>query len=367
MLEVGNGHKAPAIALKKAINDKFPGKYNIEVIDLFKELGYEWLLKSYRYFWIDLGLKHPNALTFIYHLSDNRFILWYEKSLLAGVCKRFKKYISKNKPDIVLGTHESCIHVLSILKSKLEIPLVGINTDPFDAHYVWASPNIDKYVVFSEKARELLSKKGVKKSKLVSFNSRYPLDLKHSKKVSSKERIRKKLGLKDKKTILMSIGAEGVGNIKKFLNSIIKNNLNFQVLMICGRNKILKRELDSIKILKNGKVSLKVYGFVENMHELIQASDVILGKPGASQTFEILSKNRPIIYSTFARNEYPTLQFVLDNGFGWHTARVKGFVSLLKSIDKDPEILKKASEKIKNYGLSSCSHDLAGFVDGLLK
>jgi len=38
MVEIGNGHKAPANAIKKAIEDLYPNKYEVEVLELMQGL-----------------------------------------------------------------------------------------------------------------------------------------------------------------------------------------------------------------------------------------------------------------------------------------------------------------------------------------
>lgn len=360
MEEIGNGHKSPAMAVKKAIEEKFPDKYDVEVIDLFRELNYNQLFDLYKYLWVDLGMKHPWIISFFYKLLDNKLAYKSEEPFLKALIPRIKKYLSKKNPDLILANHESCIHALSMMKSELKTLFIAMNTDPFDAHYVWASPNVDKYIVFSNIAKKILAKKGVDSKKLVVFNS-CPLDSKHSLILKSKEVIRKNLGIKSQNTILMFSGAEGVGNLKEFVMSIIENNLNWQVLVVCGRNEALKKELDSLN-----KGNIKVYGFVDNMPELIQASDIVFGKPGASQTFEVLCKNKPIIYSTYLENEYPTLEFVLNRGFGFYTPTKTEFVKLLRKIEHNPKILENSTRKIKKFKIKSCSGDIAEFINSLI-
>lgn len=365
MTEIGNGHKTPAIAIKKALKARFKGKYEVEVMDPIKKFDYK-LFEFYRFLWIDLGMGFPGLLNVAYSILDHRFALTWESLWIKKLCEKMKSYVEETKPDLIVADHESCIHVFSLIKESLKVPFIAIDTDPFDAHYVWASQNIDKYLVFSDQAKDMLSKKGVNKKKIIAFNSEYPLDYKHLRKLDSKEKLRKKLGLLDKKTILIFSGAEGVGNIKEFALSVIKNNIDFQVVMLCGRNKNLKKEMEKV-IVHGSKSNLKVFGFVNDIEEFIAASDIVLGKPGASQTFEVLIKNKPIIYSSYLRNELPTLEFVVENKFGWYVKNEKDFISLLEEIQKNPEILSDTSKKIKKFKIKSCSDKIARFLDMQVK
>jgi processive 1,2-diacylglycerol beta-glucosyltransferase len=359
-MEVGNGHKAPSMAIKKSIERLYPGKYDVDVIDISKERGSRMLYSIHYHFWIDIALRFPSILKLLYKITDNKFSSAVEEALVGGLANKVKQYAEETKPDMIVATHSTYVRALSRLRKELKMPLVALDTDPFDVHYFWVSANMNNYVVFSKEAKSLFAKRGVKKDTIKVFDRAYPLDPKHSAKVDSQKAIRKKFGLKNNMTLLMSFGGEGVGNIKDYLMSIIKNNLNMQVVVICGRNEKIKNELESIKMPDNSKVALKIFGFVENMQDFIQASDIVLGKPGASQTFEVLAKKRPIIYTTYMQNEYTTLEFVLKNKYGWYTPKIKEFIELLEKMQKNPSVIKRASSGIK--GIKTCSDEVAKFL-----
>jgi len=363
MLEIGNGHKAPAIALQKQLNAMYPGKYDVEVIELAQQLGSKKLFRLYHKLWVKGAFKAPKVFTAVYHITDNKFSNLLEKLFLTGLKKRTKEYIETARPDLLIGTHFTCLHVFSMLKKDVKTPVFGVNTDPFDAHHVWALPNIDRFFVFSEKAKELLSKKGVGRDTIVVYDSLYPLDPKHSKKLESKEQVRKKLGISSEKAILIFGGAEGGGQLSKFIKKILENNLEFQLMVVCGRNEKLKQELEQLP----RKTNLKIFGFMTNMEELIQSADIVMGKPGASQTFEVLVKNKPIIFSSHMRNEYPTLKFVTENKMGWYAPTTGKLVNLLKNIQNNPSVLDETSKNIASMNIRSCTPELAKYIDSYLE
>lgn len=362
MVLIGNGHKAPAIALQKTINSLYPEKYDVEVIDLFQQMGCMSLYKRYHFTWVNIAMKVPWLLNLVYKWMDRPVFLNLEENFLKELAELTKEYIKKTKPSIIIADHFSVIHVMSMIKKDISVPIIAINTDPYDGHQLWASPNVDNYIVFSNNAKHLLQTKGVDPKKLIVFKNGYPLDPKHSAKIDSKEKIRKKLGLESKQTILMSAGAEAGINLKKYLHAIIENNLNFQIILICGRNEKLKQEIEQIVIPQGCPTSIKVLGFVDNMHEYTQAADLVLGKPGASQTFETLAKNKPIVYSTYLTNEYGTLEFVTKNGLGWYTPRIKDFIQLLKEVQTNQKMLNQASHKIAKRKIKSNTPEIAKMI-----
>lgn len=61
-----------------------------------------------------------------------------------------------------------------------------------------------------------------------------------------------------------------------------------QVVVICGRNDVLRRQLSSDAYSK-GATKVHAFGFVKNMHEFMNACDAIITKAGAlSLTLYIL-------------------------------------------------------------------------------
>jgi processive 1,2-diacylglycerol beta-glucosyltransferase len=350
---------------KKSIEKLYPNKYDVDVIDLSRVRGSKLTYWINYHWWVNFALRFPVIQRVLHKLTDYRYSRDVQSALIGDLVNKVREYAEETKPDLILGTHAIYAAALSKLKKEMKIPLIGLDTDPFDVHYFWVSPGLDNFIVFSTEAKKLMAKRGVKENSIVVFDRSYPLDPKHSAKVDSQKSIRKKFGLKDKMTLLMSFGGEGVGNVKDYLMSIIKNNLDMQVVVICGRNEKIKNELEAIQLAPDSKTSLKIYGFVENMQEFLQASDLVLGKPGASQTFEVLVKKKPIIYTTYMQNEYTTLEFVVNNGYGWYTPSIKEFIELLESIQKNPAIIRKASSKIK--GVKTCSDEVAKFLVEKLK
>jgi len=68
---------------------------------------------------------------------------------------------------------------------------------------------------------------------------------------------------------------------------------DFQIVVITGINKRLFEEATAIASSSQKKII--VLGFVNNVHELMTISDVIITKPGGVTSAEALAKSLPII------------------------------------------------------------------------
>ena len=101
----------------------------------------------------------------------------------------------------------------------------------------------------------------------------------------SREELRKKF-LFNKKTILISVGGTDAGLflIQKSIESILKLNLDIEIILVTGPS--ITKKFDNVKNL----------GFVDNLHELIYASDVVISLAGKSTIDEAKAYGTPGIF-----------------------------------------------------------------------
>jgi UDP-N-acetylglucosamine--N-acetylmuramyl-(pentapeptide) pyrophosphoryl-undecaprenol N-acetylglucosamine transferase len=101
----------------------------------------------------------------------------------------------------------------------------------------------------------------------------------------SREELRKKFSF-DKKTIVISIGGTDVGLflIKKALESISKIKQDIEVILVSGP--AVNRKFENVRNL----------GFVNNLHELIYAADLLISLAGKSTIDEANAYGTPGIF-----------------------------------------------------------------------
>ena len=101
----------------------------------------------------------------------------------------------------------------------------------------------------------------------------------------SREELREKF-LFNKKTILISVGGTDAGLflIKKSIESILKLNLDIEIILVTGPS--ITKKFDNVKNL----------GFVDNLHELIYASDIVISLAGKSTIDEANAYGTPGIF-----------------------------------------------------------------------
>lgn len=365
MITVGNGHKAPADAIHAALERLYPNSFDIDVLDFTAEVGSK-----------TFDRNHKNSWDWM--LENKWFPYWGQRfidetvpgSITRGFLEQFMKdhahaaakYIKAKDYDLVVSTHFFTLQALGIAKERydLSMPIVGINTDPFDGSILWAESRIDEMIVSSHLAKQKLMSLGIPERKLKIFG--YPLGLKFVDLDLNQAQAREKLGLEpDKLTIMQSSGGEGLGgNLEQFVQAALSANLDIQYIVACGRNEELLRHLTDLAERNTGKTKLLPQGFITNMHEWLVATDLVLGKAGAATTFEALALNRPIFHTSYvAYNEKTNVDFCVNSGIGLYIPKPEMLVATLKLFLNDKAQLNKYAERLKELDLSPGTLDIA--------
>jgi UDP-N-acetylglucosamine:LPS N-acetylglucosamine transferase len=366
----GSGHTTYSRAIKSGLEKLFPGKYIIKEMDYIKEIGPASFDRSSKNIW-NFMLRHPYAgrlfdsfVEKFQPLAQAIELAWSQKHIKNSV-----RFINDYKPDIIIAPHPQTLRAAVITRKKLGLktPVIGIVIEPFSGGAVYDHPGADKIVVFSEQAKTRLIKKGVPENKLPVFD--FIIDSKFLKDYDSIEKTRKKLGLEPGiLTIMMSSGGDGIGNLEKYIKSTIMHTLPVQLAVLTGRNAKLKEKLEKIKLPRDSKTVLKIFGFIENFDDFLYASDVVFGKGGAGTTVESLFMKKPVIFYRFVTgNEKRNIDFVRKNRLGWYTHTTRGFIHIIKGILKNPETLDQIKRNYERLNFKAGTETFCRFVVGMLE
>ena len=177
-----------------------------------------------------------------------------------------------------------------------------------------------------------------------------------------KKETRRKLGIKEALfTVLVGSGGFGIGPVDKLITALIGIDIPLQLLVVCGKNTSLYSKIKNLE--KSVNFSITTYGFVNNMHELMDASDIIVTKSGGIVCAEALSKDLPIIgIFPIPGQEARNLDVLEKQGAGIKLKKVSDIKKILARFYKDKnesEKMKKAIERVKKPNASGDIAELA--------
>ena len=128
---------------------------------------------------------------------------------------------------------------------------------------------------------------------------------------------RRKLGWKPGQfTVLLLGGGEGMVPLEAIARMLSAQDMQMQLGIVCGRNAPLRAQLSSL----DWPFPTYIYGFVQNMAEMMIAADVVITKAGPSTVMEALNCGRPLLLSgAIPGQEEGNVHMVVEGGAGWWT------------------------------------------------
>jgi processive 1,2-diacylglycerol beta-glucosyltransferase/1,2-diacylglycerol 3-beta-galactosyltransferase len=288
---------------------------------------------------------------FLYALNKIPLVARITCNLLAPFMNKYlEETIFNEKPDKIVIFHFFCIiPVYRILRrNKISIPVQTVITDPFTPHPMWFLVKNQNFIVFSKGLQERVIRK---KRGYVVHSFSFVLDEKYSKPLSKEELVtaKKKLDfVPDKKIILIVGGGDGIPKGEKILNELLKAKLNAQIGIVCGKNEALQKGAERLKNFYNAD-NLKIYGYVDFIYELVNISDVVITKCGASTIMEILNLKRvPIVNDYIWEQEQGNVDYLIEKKLGIYEPRIKNLPIAVKKLLEDQQLFSSYSENISN-------------------
>lgn len=318
MITVGQGHKTAADALAAHLERSAPGRFDLRVLDFTAAVGDAAFDRRHKASW-DAMLAYPWSAYWGQRLLDRVVPVGATRAvtrlMLTDHARHAAAYVLALRPALVVATHFFTLRALGIARRTfgLDVPVVGLNPDPLDAHALWLEPAADEMIVFSPQARRDLTKRGMPAEKVSVFPYLMRPDVPHP---GSARDARLALGLDpDRFTVLHSAGGQGIGGrLEASVDAVLALDPDVQYVVVCGRNERLRERLAARGEAHRGRARLVARGFVTDIPRHLRAADVVVGKAGPASTFEALISGCPVLHTSFAAaNE----KAVLDACLAW--------------------------------------------------
>jgi processive 1,2-diacylglycerol beta-glucosyltransferase len=277
-------------------------------------------------------------------------------------CRALIRLTTREKPDIVVCPHFLPGSVLAGLKAKLgfKLRIISVVTD-FRTHSFWVHKEIDQYIVGYEETREDLISWGIEKEKIKVLG--IPIGRAFSRK-EDRFQLRKRLGLEPGLfTILIVSGGFGVGPMGRLVDELVdisvRTQVKFQLLVVCGHNRRLFRKFSNIHY----PIGAFIFGFVNNMHELMQASDLLITKSGGLTISEALASGIvPLVIWPIPGQEENNARVLLKHNMAIKLDCLGQLETTIGRLFVFPWELAKIEENIRRLSRPGASEDIAELI-----
>jgi len=277
------------------------------------------------------------------YLSENKFYTFAAKLFWT---KKLEKKLLEFNPDIIYSTQAASAKLIADHKHLFKAKLISVLTD-YEIHRAYTIPhdNIDYYCVPSNSIKDKMGKIGIDKNKI--FMSGMPIRNQfYNNKFSRAETI-KKYYLDSKKPIILFVCGGGLGNQRSFnyFEMLLKSSLDFNYILVPGSNKRVEEKAKGITLKYNKKG--KILGYSNNMAELINVSDLVIGKPGGILISECLELNKPFCsIEPIPGQETWNSIFLQKNSYGFNIKNLNSFKLFLNKVNVSID-LEEYKENIK--------------------
>jgi 1,2-diacylglycerol 3-beta-galactosyltransferase len=328
MIDAGGGHLASAKAISEALYYLYGDDIATTIVDVAKEYpfppmhqldeAYRWLVGDGEWVWRAL-----------WHTDEK---VWVPKVLSPMLTPLFSREVRRlflsEKPDLAVSVHSLANHIpLRVLRKELQvdIPFVTVVTDMVTVHPTWICPNVDYCMVPTDAAKERALRYGMPPERVEVVGQ--PVSLQFASSLGDKWDLRRRLQLDQSRPCVLIVGGgDGVGPIYEIARALATKAANLQLIVVAGRNYNLRQRLARV----TWEIPTQVYGFVDNMPELMGASDLLVTKAGPGTLAEAFIAGLPVvIYGFIPGQEEGNVRYVMEHNAGAFTTEPSAIANIV--------------------------------------
>jgi processive 1,2-diacylglycerol beta-glucosyltransferase len=365
---VGAGHLRAAEAVEAALHRLAPQTHvrNVDVLDLTNRV----FRRLYGRLYLDLVNKAPHVLGYFYDMLDrpsksgrNRgdgFRLLLEKLNL----RPFIKFLQAEPWDLVINTHFLPAEIIASLRKKklLDVPQVTVTTD-FETHRLWVNPPCERYFTATEEGALYLQSWGVPAGATEATG--IPV---HPVFSEPKDRaaLLAKHGLDgDRPVVLQLAGGFGVGPVERLYRELLGVEIPLQLAVVSGRNEKLKAQLEKVPCPPRHRA--KVFGFTQEIDELMAVADLVVSKPGGLTTSETLARGAVmVIVNPIPGQESRNSDYLLESGAAIKANNAATLGHKVGSLLADPKRLDRHRANVRRIARPRAAFDVVRRALGLI-
>ncbi|MGG3508294.1 glycosyltransferase [Paenibacillus lautus] len=306
----GTGHTQAAYALAEGIQRMNPG-IHCRVIELGNFLNPTvgpLILSAYR----KTVSTRPRLVGMLYRSQYKKSLNRLTRLALHRIFyAQAQQVIEQLKPDLIICTHPFPNAVVSRLKRQgLEVPLYTLITD-YDAHGTWVNPEVDEYLVSTPHVKQLLLLRDIQPEYI--HVTGIPVHPKFWER-GNREALQAELQLKNMPTVLIMGGGWGLVFNKELLSKLASRADDIQLVFCMGQNEKLVASMRDDPIFQHPNIH--VLGYREDIHKLMEVSDLLITKPGGMTCTEGAAKGIPMLfYEPIPGQEEVNSHFFVSEGY----------------------------------------------------
>jgi processive 1,2-diacylglycerol beta-glucosyltransferase len=296
----GMGHKSVSNALKEQIEAEYK-HVKVNIADVLEIVNPK-IKKVSSKIYSELTESYPSIYNKLYDVKAKNKNNIIDNMLSSLYYNRFYEYMETEKPKVIISTFPLCSCIVAKVKEEYDddVILITVITDVVDS-WEWIYEGTNKYLVPTEEIKDRLIAKGVNEENILVTG--IPV---------KKEFLDKKICFSTDKKNTILVVLSGIDSVSKKLLKKLDEYTEYKIKIVTGRNEKLYGKLSDMEYS-----NLEIYGYVNNLDEMMDESVFIVTKPGGVTVFEAINKEVPlIVLNSIIGQEIGNIEFIKKNKIG---------------------------------------------------
>ncbi len=361
--DAGFGHRSAAQAIESALTELYGEQCQCKVANPTDSDDSPDLIQKLENEYDEMVLQSPLLYELSYYTLDTPLVSDMVRAVAGKMfhdvmCSLFVDY----KPDAVVSTYPFHARAVASVAEELAVdcPMAVVITDLTDVQSLWYSPSATMHFVPTPAVREQAYKNGIPATRVrvtgIPVNPGIPRETRNP------TVLRKALGWRIEQPTCLIVASPRTREMVR-VTALLERIPELQIAMVCGGNSQLYNELKERRKQSN----LHLYNWVDNMPQLMKASDFIVSKAGGLIVSESLACSLPMILAeALPGQETGNVQHVVENQAGaWAPGPIEVLTTTINWLKNDRKLLKISRENASRLGKPQAAYDIAKNLWGL--
>lgn len=289
--DAGFGHRAAANAIAAALAERHGADCTATIVNPLDDRHAPRLLRRAQEDYDRMVRQSPELYRLGYEASDNVFpVSLAEQALIAMLYATMRDVVEAHRPDAIVTTYplyQSPLVALFTL-SQHRIPLLTVITDLVTVHGLWFNDAVDRCLAPTPAVLEKALENGLPRERVEVTG--LPVNPALARTVD-KAALRKRLGWRDDRVVALVAGSKRVTRLGPIVDVLDHAGWPLELALVAGGDKELERRWST----RTWHQPAHVYGYVNDMAELMLAADFIVCKAGGLIVSEALAAGLPLM------------------------------------------------------------------------
>lgn len=354
--DTGGGHRSAAEAIIEALCLEYGDRITTSMVDVFKDYAPRPLNRV-----PDLYphmVRVPRAWGLSYRLSDGQR---RARLITAGAWpylrSKIRSLILQHPSDLIVSVHPLAnAPTLRALRTLgTQPPFVTVVTDLVTTHALWYHRRVDLCLVPTYMAYQRALECGLKPGQVQVTG--LPVADRFCRLLGDRREIRQRLGWPEEPPVILLVGGgEGMGPLEKTARAIDAADLPVCLVVVAGRNQELKSRLERLP----WSIPIRIYGFINEMPDFMQAADILVTKAGPGTISEAFIAGLPmVLYSRLPGQEDGNVSYVTSHGAGVWAPRQEVIVAVLRDWIDQPDELHRVARASRRLARPDAARKIA--------